>query len=119
MAHPPPCHSQGTNVTDAVSAASSCSRREILDNEWTFLLLSFKLKTHHTAALGTNRLREGGRLSVKYPPPFYCLGSGLRALTEARLMKVCCLISQIDSVRKTPLPELSDTIHLLDDIPQR
>lgn len=34
-------------------------------------------------------------------------------------MKVCCLISQIDSVRKTPLPELSDTIHLLDDIPQR
>ena len=41
------------------------------------------------------------------------------ALTEARLMKVCCLISQIDSVRKTPLPELSDTIHLLDDIPQR
>ena len=76
VAHPPPCHSQGTNVTDAVSAASSCSRREILDNEWTFLLLSFKLKTHHTAALGTNRLREGGRLSVKYPPPFYCLGSG-------------------------------------------
>ena len=39
------------------------------------------------------------------------------ALTEARLMKVCCLISQIDSVRKTPLPELSDTIHLLDDNP--
>ena len=58
VAHPSACHSQGTNVTD-VSAASSSSFREILDNEWTFLY-SFKLRTHHCPRNKSTRTEGGG-----------------------------------------------------------
>ena len=58
VAHTSACHSQGTNVTD-VSAASSSSFRENLDNEWTFLY-SFKLRTHHCPRNKSTRTEGGG-----------------------------------------------------------